>query len=186
MTQPATDPQSWEVLDEQIIMDQPFVTVAVETLQGADKQQTIKWPKIYTQDYVNALVLNEQQEALILEGYKPGTGRVNWQIVAGSIDAGEDPLAAVQRQLLAETGYRTDEWSYLGSYVVDANRHVGVGHFFCAQKVRLAAEPQSYPLDDVVMRWVSLKDLRYALLDGRLGAISYATTVALALLTILK
>jgi hypothetical protein len=33
---------------------------------------------------------------------------------------------------------------------------------------------------------VSIKDLKYALLDGRVGVISYATNIALALLLIDK
>jgi ADP-ribose pyrophosphatase len=177
---------SWDVLDTNMVLEHPFVTVAMETVRLPDGQTIPDWPKIYTNDYVNALILNEANEALVLEGYKHGNGRITWQIMGGYIEPAEDPLTAVQRELLEETGYQTEDWTYLGSYIVDPNRHVGVGHFFCAQKVRLTAEPCHSDLEDFAVKWVPLKELRYALLDGRIAAISHAITVSLALLTILK
>lgn len=187
MIQSGADQQSgWQVLDEEPVLDHPFVTVTMQHVQLPDGQNIPDWPKIYTHDFVNAVIVNEAREALVLEGYKHGTGRICWQMIGGYIEPGEDPLTAVQRELLEETGYHTDEWVYLGSYIVDPNRHIGVGHFFCAQQVRLITEPNHNDLEAFTLKWVSLKELQYALLDGRLAAISYATSVALALLTILK
>ena len=34
---------------------------------------------------------------------------------AGTVDDGEEPLAAIQRELLEETGYASDEWHLLGT-----------------------------------------------------------------------
>ncbi len=136
-------------------------------------------------DYVNALILNESEEALILPTADLFSGRICWQLLSGGIEQGEDPLTAVQRLLHIHTGYATNDWTYLSSYFSDSCGHEGVGHFFCAQKVKpttafipptTAASPQ----------WISLKEIRYALLDGRIASISHATTISLALLTILK
>lgn len=186
MVQPESKTGDWKVLSSTAMIEHSFVTVAMEEVQLPDGQVIPDWPKIYTQDYVNAMVVNKANEALVLEGYKHGAGRITWQIVGGYLEPGEDPLTAVQRELLEETGYETKDWSYLGSFVVDPNRHIGIGHFFCAQNVEQVAEPDSGDLEEYEMKWVPLKELRYALLDGRLAAVSYATTVALAMLTILK
>lgn len=177
---------NWDVIDSDVIVEHPFVTLSMETVRLPDGRTVVDWPKIYTNDYVNAVVLNGEQEVLIIEGYKHGTGRVCWQIVGGYIETGEDPFSAVQRELLEETGYGTHDWSYLGTYIVDPNRHVGVGHLFCAQNVSLMSAPQHDDLEAFTVKWVPLKEVRYALLDGRLSTLSHATTVALALLTILK
>lgn len=177
----------WEVLRSVPMLEHSFVTVAMEEVRLPDGQVVPDWPKIYTHDYVNAVVLNKNNEALILEGYKHGAGRVTWQVVGGYLEPGEDPLTAVQRELLEETGCSTQDWSYLGSFVVDPNRHVGIGHFFCAQNVEITAKISGNgDLEAYELKWVPLKELRYALLDGRLAAVGYATAVALAFLTIIK
>lgn len=186
MAYSGADEAGWHVLHTNTVLEHPFVTIAMETVQLPGGQTISDWPKIYTNDYVNALVLNEAHEALVLEGYKHGHGRVIWQTMGGYIAAGEDPLTAVQRELVEETGFHTEDWAYLGSYIVDPNRHVGVGHFFCAQGARRILEPHSQDLEQFTIRWVPLPELRHALLDGRIAALSHAITVSLALLTILK
>lgn len=184
--QQAEQPVSWEVLNQKPVLQHPFLTVAMESVRLPDGEVIVDWPKVYTKDYVNALVLNEAEEALIIEGYKHGTGWSSWQMLGGYMEDDEDPLTAVQRELLEETGYQSDLWTYLGSFVVDPNRHVGVGHFFCAQRAHQVAEPNHEDLEAFVARWVALQDLRYALLDGRIAAIGHAMNVSLALLTVLN
>lgn len=180
------EPQAWERLQTKLVLQHPFVTVAMEQLRLPDGTTIPDWPIIYTRDYVNALILNEASEALVLEGYKHGTGGVCWQMMGGYLEPGEDPFTAVQRELLEETGYQTDSWSYLGTHVIDANRHVGVGYFFCARQARQVAEPLNNDLEDFTIRWVPLTDLHYALLDGRINIMSHALTVSLSLLTLFK
>lgn len=176
--------EAWEVLERKSVLEHPFVTVSMEQVRLPDGQVIADWPKIYTRDYVNAAVFNEAGEAMVIEGYKHGMGWSSWQVLGGYLDEGEDPFTAVKRELLEETGYSSEEWFYLGSYVIDANRHVGVGHFFCALKARQVAQADSNDLEDCQVKWVPPWELRCALLDGRIAAIGYAVAVSLALLTI--
>lgn len=174
----------WEVLKNELVLEYPFMTVSIEQVRLPNGQIVPDWPKVHTRDYVNALVLNEAGEALILEGYKHGTGWSSWQVLGGYLEEGEDPMTAVQRELLEETGYSSDQWLYLGSYVIDANRHVGVGHFFCALNAHPVAEPNHDDLEDFELKWIPLRELKYALLDGRIAVISYAINISLALLLV--
>lgn len=146
-------------------------------------------PPIYQRDYIIALVLNEAGEALVWERQKPGGGAC-WQMLEQILQAHEDPFTAVQQALLAQTGRQTEQWAYLGSHVVDASQPVGIGYFFCAQKSHeVGAAAQEWQTPDgepLCPKWVSLTDLRYALLDGRLTVTRHALVVSISLLTILK
>ena len=176
--------EPWRTVQQESVLEHPFLTVTMEQVRLPDGEVIPNWPKVYTDDYVNVLVLSEENEALILEGYKHGVGRSSWQVVGGYLQEGEDPLTAVQRELLEDTGYQTDNWLYLGSYVVDPNRHVGIGHFFCARDVKQITKPRHEDVEAVEAKWVSLEILRRALLDGRIAGASYAINVALALLVV--
>jgi len=178
--------QPWEVLQTKSVLDHPSVKVAIEKVRLPNGHIIPDWPKIYTSDYVNAVVFNDAGEAMVLEGYKHGTGWASWQMLSGYLQEGEDPITAVHRHLIEETGYSTPNLVYLGSYVVDPNRHVGVGHFFCARGAKKAAQPIPKVDQDFELKWVPISELRYALLDGRIATISYAITVSLALLTVMR
>lgn len=176
----------WQVLERKPMIEHPFLKVAMETVRLPDGRVISDWPIVSFRDYVNVLVLNERGEALILEGYKHGVRRSNWQVMGGYIEPGENPMEAAQRELLEETGYASEDWRHLSSFVMDANRHGGTGHFFLALDARPVAQPDHDDLEAFTMKWVAIEELKLALMDGRIGVISYATTVSLGLLALDK
>lgn len=176
--------EKWTIRSTQNIVEHPYVSVSFQEIELPDGRVIDDWPIIRTKNYVNAFVLDQFGRAMLLEGYKHGLGRSNWQVLGGYLEEGEDPLQAARRELIEETGYQSDEWQYLGSYVVDANRYVGTGHFFLAKNARQVAQPDHDDLERFVVRWVSPDDFREALFDGRVGIISYAVNISLALLAL--
>jgi ADP-ribose pyrophosphatase len=48
--------------------------------------------------------------------YRHAAGRYLWELPAGKIEPGEDPLAGAQRELAEETGYRARNWSVLAQF----------------------------------------------------------------------
>src|SRR5208283_1841533 len=42
--------------------------------------------------------------------YRHAAGQYLWELPAGKIDEGEEPLAAAKRELIEETGYRAKKW----------------------------------------------------------------------------
>jgi ADP-ribose pyrophosphatase len=169
---------------EEVVLSHPFVSVTMQKVELPDGKVIEDWPIIQTRDYVNVAVLNERGEMMVLEGYKHGLGRPGWQVPGGYLEKGEDPLSAVKRELLEESGYASDDWQALGSFVVDANRRVGVGHFYLARDACQVAMPNHDDLEAFSIRWVSLEEVSRAVRDGRVGIMSYAICISLALLRV--
>jgi ADP-ribose pyrophosphatase len=176
--------EQWQILDRQTVLDTPYLKVEMQQVRLPDGRVIEQWPIVDTRDYVNAVVLNQAGEAMIIEGYKHGLGRSNWQVLGGYLEKGEEPLAAVQRELREETGYHSEDWQHLGTFVVDANRRVGTGHFYLARQARSVQQPDHDDLEKFAIHWVSLAELQQAVSDGRVAIISYAVNIALALLAL--
>ena len=174
----------WKTINSESVLDHPYVSVEMEEVRLPDSRVISDWPKIHAGDFVNIFVVNENDQALVLDGYKHGVGRSSWQLIGGYLENGENPFAAAERQLRSETGYDCEEWRYLGSFIVDANRHIGIAHFFLAFNARRVHVAQPKNIENSVLRWIPLQELKYALWDGRIAGMSYATNISLGLLAL--
>jgi 8-oxo-dGTP pyrophosphatase MutT (NUDIX family) len=65
---------------------------------------------------VGAVVENDKGEILMVKIPRYPTQRIEWEIPGGSIDEGEEPIAAGVREVCEETGYQTKNQKMLCTY----------------------------------------------------------------------
>jgi ADP-ribose pyrophosphatase len=73
--------------------------------------------------------------------YRHPVGEVLIEFPAGKLDAGEDPLACGQRELLEETGYTAREWAKAGALKLAVGYSDEVIHIYFARGLTLT-KPQ--------------------------------------------
>ena len=163
------------------LMQQPCVSSAKSktpdlSLTGERNQQTIS---IQLQDYVNAFVVNEANEILVLEGKENGRSWSSWQMIGRELRPDEDPILAIQQELLIQAGCTCKDWVYLGTFVMDVTQEIGAGHFFCAKALEKITKPDT--THSQKLKWVARREMKQALLDGRIAVLNHAVAVSLAM-----
>ncbi len=133
-------------------------------------------------DFFNVAALNDKGEVMIFEDLTALSAWGSWHLVNGLLKDGENPLTAAQQRLLKTAGYTSAEWLYLGSFMLNATQPNVTGHFFAAHNIQLTAQSMLVNSQTCAIRWVPPRELKYALLDGRIGIMSYAVTASLTLL----
>ena len=103
--------------------------------------------------------------------YRHAANRFLWELPAGKLEPGEDPLLGAQRELAEETGYRAKKWKPLVEY------YASPGFLGESMKVFVAeglVAGDSHPEDDeqIAFRLVRLSELLKlielgAILDGK-------------------
>lgn len=139
-------------------------------------------PPVRLQDYVNAFVLNDAGEILVFEGKDNGLSWSSWQMVGRHLKTDEDPILAVQQELLLRTGFTCKNWVYLGAFVIDETQKAGAGYFFCAKVLEKISVPDKMHSQHLKLKWVAKKEIKQALLDGRIAVINHALAISLAML----
>ena len=67
-------------------------------------------------DCIAVIVLDEQEKVLLVRQFRYPVGKFLLEIPAGGIDAGEDPVESVRRELQEETGYLAQKIDKLGGF----------------------------------------------------------------------
>jgi len=105
-----------------------------------------------------AVLVDDQQRALLIWRHRFITGRWGWEIPMGMIDAGETPAEAAAREVEEETGWRPRQLQPLlvtqpTAGIMDAAHHIFVG---------TGAVEVSAPVDrfeSSAIQWVPLADV---------------------------
>ena len=173
----------WKILDKKLVLERkPYLRVEDHEVQHQTGKIFENWPWVETPDVICVLAQTVDGEYLTFRENKYALQKESWSIVGGMVEEGESALKAARRELLEETGYRSEDWDHLGSYLLDANRGVGRVDLFFAQEANQVSEPQSDDLEEQELVLVTRDQLLRAVLQGEFQILPWSAAIALSLL----
>ena len=116
--------------EREIVFRTPWFDIA--TVDPGDEPSGTKEPYfcLVRPAGVLAFVLDAAGDVVLVEQYRPPIGRVTLEMPAGTIDAGETPHMAVQREVLEETGFLCERWYQISPFRLMLNREDVIDYFF--------------------------------------------------------
>ena len=134
---------------------------------------------------VGVLALDENDRALLIRQYRHPVRMRDWEIPAGLLDvAGEDPLAAAQRELGEEADLVASDWAVLADFATSPGGSNEVIRVYLARGVAATLKPFARKAEeaDIEARWVPLDECVEAVLARRISnaPLSIAVLAAVA------
>lgn len=109
------DPLAETTLESQLAYDGVLLRVVRDRVRCPDGHVAVR-EFIRHPGAVMIVAMPDAHTVLLERQFRYALGRSFVEMPAGKIDAGEDPLACAQRELLEETGYRAARWDRLGAF----------------------------------------------------------------------
>lgn len=169
------DDMAWRTLESKYLIRRPWMTVRLDKVELPNGNVN---PEFYVLEYmpwVNVIAITEDGEFLMVRQYRYGLRDTRYEIVAGAVEDGEEPLHAAQRELLEETGFGGGTWREFCVMSVNCSSHNNLTHTFLAEGVRKVAEAHQEPTEDVHVHFLSREQVLQLLREDEIKQASMAT-----------
>ncbi len=119
-------------------------------------------------DWVNVVALDADGRSLMIRQYRFGVGYTTLETPGGMVDPGEDSKTAAARELLEETGFASDNWSYLGAVEPNPAFHNHLCHHWLARDVYRAQTQNLGDGESIALEFMTEEQVRAAVVSGEL------------------
>jgi ADP-ribose diphosphatase len=137
---PRQSPRPWKVLDSRYSFIDPWIRLRGDTLLLPNGQAQARCHIFEYPDWADVIALTVDLNIVLVDQYRHSVGQTRTEFPAGVVDDGEEPLAAIKRELLEETGYASANWHLIGTAPVNPARQTNRIHSFLALDARKVAE----------------------------------------------
>lgn len=171
----------WLILKSQLLVDRrPWISMSEHDVilpNGTHIDGYITWEE---REY--ALVVAQTENGIpLVRQYKHGLRLDSLDLPGGYLNDGEEPLAAVQRELLEETGISANKWDHLGSFVLDNNRGNSRAHLFLASETQVESLPSLDETEELTLDFYNWEQLIIMVNQGQITSLPTVTALYMAL-----
>lgn len=171
----------WAIRSERRLLSRPpFLEVSEQTVELPDGRVIADYYQIAMPDYTCIYPETADGRVLLLRSYRHGPRRVCLTFPGGQVAPAEDPLSGAKRELLEETGFVSDDWRALGSFVTQANQRCQTAHLFRAANCRKVQAPDSGDLEQQELVEMTRGEVAVAFRRGEFAILEHAAVLALA------
>ena len=156
----------WTTLKSEYLFRRPWLTARRDTCQLPDGRINDEYYVLEYPTWVHVVAVTKEGEMVIIRQYRHGLGRTCFEIVAGCVEEGEEPLAAAQRELLEETGYSGGEWREAMQFSCNASAMNNITHSYVAIGVEKTSEQHLDASEDIEIYTFSPDEVKAMLQRG--------------------
>jgi len=117
-------------------------------------------------DWVVAFALTRTGKCVLVRQFRFGTGDFSWELPAGVVEKGEEPVVAGVRELYEESGYRGDRVTVIGTVHPNPAIQRNACHFILVEAAEAIDDGAPGPHECFEVREVSVADLFAWARDG--------------------
>lgn len=169
------DPQPWQVEHSEYIHREPWFTVRRDAVRMAGGGYIPNYYTFEYPDWINVVAVTTDGELVLIRQYRHGVQEVHYELCAGCVDSGEEPLMAAQRELLEETGFGGGDWQLLMTISANPGTHANLTYAYLALGVEKLQEQELEITEEISVHLIPRADL-LTLLDS--GGVLQALHVA--------
>lgn len=165
---------SWKTIETENLLDTSFVSVNRSKVELPDGAIIEDFYTVSIQDAAMVAALTAEGDILLKREFRYACGEDVIECPAGMFEKGEEPLDVAKRELLEETGYVSDDWTYLGPTFESTSKLTNTMHLFLAENCVKAGSQHLDQFERISVLRVPLEQAVDMVMTGEINANSTA------------
>lgn len=131
-----TDIKPWKTINSKSILKTPFVSVFSDLVELPNGMIITDFYTVGIQDASLIVAITDDNQVILTREYRYACKEIVTECPAGMVEANEGPIETAKRELLEETGYSSDNWTYLGPTLESTSKLTNTMHLFLAKSCK--------------------------------------------------
>ncbi len=149
----------WKVKGSEKLVDSHWLSVRRDAVDLPNGTSIDDFYAVTISDAAAIVAVTPDRKVVLKKEYKYAPDEELIEIPAGMFEPDEtDGLKVAKRELLEETGYVSDEWTYFGDTVESSSKLTNRMHIYLAQNCRKVAEQKLDATEELEVLVVSLQE----------------------------
>ena len=164
----------WKTIKSEELLRTDFVNVSRDTVELPDGAVIEDFYTVGIQDAAMVAALTAEGDILLKREFRYACGCDVTECPAGMFEKGEEPFDVARRELLEETGYTSENWTYLGPTLESTSKLTNTMHLFLAENCVKQGEQHLDRFERISLIKVPLPKAVDMVMNGEINANSTA------------
>lgn len=102
-------------VESRLVFEGRVLNMKVDTVKLPNGKQSTREVVVHP-GAIAVVAVTDADELVLIKQFRYPVGQVIWEIPAGKLEKGEDPLNCAKRELAEETGHGAEQWKHLSTF----------------------------------------------------------------------
>jgi len=169
---------SWKILSSEYLFKDLWFSVRKDTCETKEGKLITPYYVYEFPNWVTALALTEEGKVILERQYRHAAGETHFEIPGGMVDDTDPSFeAAIERELLEETGYRFEKLEYLGRTSANPSTNNNWMHMYLATGGKRVQEQHLDHNEEIEIYLYTIDELKQLLRDNQIVQSMHVTTL---------
>lgn len=172
----------WKIRNSTVLFNDLWFTVRKDSCERKDGTIVEPYYVYEFPTWVSAVALTEDGRFIFERQYRHGLGLTMLEIPGGCVDPEDrDPQAAIERELMEETGYAFSSMEYLGKTSANSSTNNNWMHFYLARGGKRVAAQQLDKHEEIEIQLLTISEVKEKLRSNDIVQSMHVTALFYAL-----
>jgi 8-oxo-dGTP pyrophosphatase MutT (NUDIX family) len=159
---------AWKTVSSEVVYESPWIRVKRDEVLNQKGQPLVYSYMELQNPTVFVVACNNAGEILMQRVFRYTLNQRIWEIPAGYMEKGEEPLAAAKRELTEECGLQSDDWYSLGRiYQITGTGNAPI-EIFLAKNIHGDGKPTDEDEDITGRSFINIQEIERMIAKGEL------------------